>query len=55
MYYFTHPQAYHMRPIDPLLVIMGAYAIRRLQVRVGMGAEPVVVPTPVAAGAQQLA
>jgi hypothetical protein len=27
MYYFTHPQAYHMRPLDPLIVILGCYAI----------------------------
>jgi 4-amino-4-deoxy-L-arabinose transferase-like glycosyltransferase len=39
MYYFTHPQAYHMRPIDPLLVILGCYAILHLRERVGDGAE----------------
>jgi 4-amino-4-deoxy-L-arabinose transferase-like glycosyltransferase len=27
MYYFSHPEAYRMRPIDPLLVILGCYAI----------------------------
>jgi 4-amino-4-deoxy-L-arabinose transferase-like glycosyltransferase len=31
MYYFTHPQAYHMRPIDPVLVILGCYAINALR------------------------
>jgi len=27
MYTFTHPQAYHMRPLDPLLAMLGCYAI----------------------------
>ena len=27
VYYFTHPEPYHMRPLDPLLVILGCYAI----------------------------
>lgn len=27
MYYFTHPEPYHMRPLDPLLVILGCYAV----------------------------
>jgi len=27
MYYFTHPEPYHMRPLDPLLVILGCAAI----------------------------
>jgi 4-amino-4-deoxy-L-arabinose transferase-like glycosyltransferase len=26
VYYFTHPEPYHMRPLDPLLVILGCYA-----------------------------
>jgi 4-amino-4-deoxy-L-arabinose transferase-like glycosyltransferase len=28
LYYFSHPQAYHMRPIDPLFVILAVCAIR---------------------------
>jgi hypothetical protein len=28
LYYFTHPQAYHMRPIDPLFVILAIAAFR---------------------------
>jgi 4-amino-4-deoxy-L-arabinose transferase-like glycosyltransferase len=27
MYYFTHPEAYRMRPLDPLFVILGCFAI----------------------------
>ena len=27
MYYFTHPQAYHMRPIDPVVLILACYAL----------------------------
>jgi 4-amino-4-deoxy-L-arabinose transferase-like glycosyltransferase len=29
MYYFTHPQAYHLRPLDPLILILGVYAVLR--------------------------
>jgi 4-amino-4-deoxy-L-arabinose transferase-like glycosyltransferase len=34
MYYFTHPEPYHMRPLDPLLIILGCYAILSLRERV---------------------
>jgi 4-amino-4-deoxy-L-arabinose transferase-like glycosyltransferase len=27
VYYFTHPEPYHMRPVDPLLVILGCNGI----------------------------
>lgn len=37
IYYFTHPEPYHMRPLDPLLVILGCYAILALRGRVGEG------------------
>jgi 4-amino-4-deoxy-L-arabinose transferase-like glycosyltransferase len=30
MYYFSHPEPYHLRPLDPLLVILGCYAILSL-------------------------
>lgn len=33
MYYFTHPEPYHLRPLDPLLVILGCYAILSLRER----------------------
>ena len=35
MYYFAHPEPYHMRPLDPLLIILGCYAILSLRGRVG--------------------
>jgi hypothetical protein len=31
MYYFIHPEAYRMRPLDPLLVIFGCNAIVALR------------------------
>jgi 4-amino-4-deoxy-L-arabinose transferase-like glycosyltransferase len=31
MYYFIHPEAYRMRPLDPLMVILGCYAIFTLR------------------------
>jgi len=37
IYYFTHPEPYHMRPLDPLFVILGCYAILALRGRVGEG------------------
>jgi 4-amino-4-deoxy-L-arabinose transferase-like glycosyltransferase len=33
MYYFTHPEPYHLRPVDPLLVILGCGAILALRER----------------------
>jgi 4-amino-4-deoxy-L-arabinose transferase-like glycosyltransferase len=33
MYYFSHPEPYHLRPLDPLLVILGCYAILSLRNR----------------------
>jgi hypothetical protein len=39
MYYFSHPEAYRMRPIDPLLVILGCYAILRLREPAGKRTE----------------
>jgi hypothetical protein len=27
VYYFSHPEPYHMRTLDPLIVILGCYAI----------------------------
>jgi 4-amino-4-deoxy-L-arabinose transferase-like glycosyltransferase len=42
MYYFTHPEPYHMRPLDPLFAILGCYAVFALR---GRTAETVVEPT----------
>jgi 4-amino-4-deoxy-L-arabinose transferase-like glycosyltransferase len=33
IYYFTHPEPYHLRPVDPLLVILGWQAILVLRER----------------------
>jgi len=33
VYYFTHPEPYHLRPLDPLLVMLGCYAILTLKER----------------------
>jgi hypothetical protein len=33
MYYFSHPEPYHMRPLDPLLVMLGCFAIGTLRER----------------------
>jgi 4-amino-4-deoxy-L-arabinose transferase-like glycosyltransferase len=38
MYYFAHPEPYHMRPLDPLLIILGCYAILSLRGRVKVAA-----------------
>jgi 4-amino-4-deoxy-L-arabinose transferase-like glycosyltransferase len=27
MYYFSHPEPYHLRPLDPVMVMLGCYAI----------------------------
>jgi hypothetical protein len=35
MYYFIHPEAYRMRPLDPLFVILGCSAILTLRGRAG--------------------
>jgi 4-amino-4-deoxy-L-arabinose transferase-like glycosyltransferase len=40
MYYFIHPEAYRMRPLDPILVMLGCYAILRLR---GLAAEHTVL------------
>ena len=31
MYYFAHPEPYHMRPLDPLIVILDCFAILALR------------------------
>ncbi len=38
MYYFVHPEAYRMRPLDPLIVIMGSFALVTWRERAGAAA-----------------
>ncbi len=44
MYYFTHPEPYHLRPLDPLLLILGCQAIlawrERVKAKADLGAIP---------------
>lgn len=52
IYYFTHPEPYHLRPVDPLLVILGCQAILALRERVkerSRARELLPVPEPVEA------
>lgn len=41
MYYFSHPEPYDMRPLDPLLLMFACYAVFRLR---GLGKERVRLP-----------
>lgn len=43
MYYFVHPEAYRMRPLDPLMVMLGCYVIVAWRERVR---EPEDLPEP---------
>jgi hypothetical protein len=49
MYYFTHPVTYHMRPLDPLLAILGGYAVVTLLEKTAERARPAIVPMAVIA------
>ena len=44
MYYFNHPEPYHMRPLDPLMVVLGCFAIVTWRERVKARAAVVVAP-----------
>jgi hypothetical protein len=45
MYYFAHPEPYHLRPLDPLLVVLGCSAILSLRERVKVASTaPVLIP-----------
>ncbi len=50
MYYFTHPEPYHLRPLDPLFVILGCYALlalrERLKASATLGAVPKTIEAP---------
>jgi hypothetical protein len=41
MYYFVNPGAYRLRPLDPVIVILGCYAILSLRKQVGKVADRV--------------
>jgi 4-amino-4-deoxy-L-arabinose transferase-like glycosyltransferase len=50
MYYFVHPEAYRMRPIDPLIVILGSFAVVTWRERAkSMVAAPAAPPSAVEA------
>jgi hypothetical protein len=36
IYYFNHPEPYHLRAVDPLLVILGSQGILMVRERVRM-------------------
>ena len=40
IYYFSHPEPYHMRPLDPLLILLGCYAFPTLIGGAGEKTEP---------------
>ncbi|HEY1648363.1 MAG TPA: glycosyltransferase family 39 protein [Terracidiphilus sp.] len=42
IYYFSHPEPYHMRPLDPVLVMLGCHALLTWRARVGESASVVV-------------
>jgi 4-amino-4-deoxy-L-arabinose transferase-like glycosyltransferase len=47
MYYFSHPEPYHLRPVDPLLVIFGCQAVLAVRERIRVrkqARELIVVP-----------
>ncbi len=42
MYYFSHPEPYQLRAVDPMLVILGIFAILKLRAPVRVSAEQAV-------------
>jgi 4-amino-4-deoxy-L-arabinose transferase-like glycosyltransferase len=46
MYYFTHPEPYHLRSVDPLLVVLGCNALLAVRRRLRAGAMLVAAPEP---------
>jgi hypothetical protein len=55
MYYFAHPEPYHLRPLDPLLTILGCFAILRLRGLPSESAERVAAYVADSTGAEPLA
>lgn len=54
-YYFAHPEPYHMRPLDPLLVILGCFAIQRWLAQASESAGQLATSAAIPAGAEALA
>jgi hypothetical protein len=52
VYYFSHPEPYHMRPLDPLLILLGTYGLQTLRAerseRVALEEQPELELAPVA-------
>jgi hypothetical protein len=48
IYYFNQPEPYHMRPLDPLMVILGCYAVvtwrERVEARGAVAVAPDAIP-----------
>ena len=42
MYYFSHPEPYDLRPLDPLMLMLGCYAVYELR---GSGRERALLPS----------
>jgi len=37
VYYLVHPETYYLRPIDPILVILGSYTLVRIEQKIRLG------------------
>lgn len=44
MYYFAHPEPYHLRPLDPIVAMLGCYAIYRWRMSRTRGGEAALEP-----------
>ncbi len=51
IYYFSHPEPYHMRPLDPLIIVLGCHAILTWRERLHPAEASVQTP---AAAAQEV-
>jgi hypothetical protein len=54
-YYFAHPEPYHMRAVDPLLVILGSFAIVKFRDLRAERAERAAASIAILAGVEPLA
>jgi 4-amino-4-deoxy-L-arabinose transferase-like glycosyltransferase len=46
IYYFSHPEPYHMRPLDPIIMVLGCYAIIAWKERAREGETVAAMPLP---------